>query len=190
MAEQSACRCAPLREVDIVPLASQTDMNPFSLEEIHRLRAAEGWIGLGDWRSANEELEAIAPELHGHPWVLHRRWDVYSLSNDWDLALGVAEVLTRLEPEDKRGWLHKSFALHELKRTNEARDNVLAVLDKFPDYSVMRYNLACYECRLGNLAEARKRLAEAFALPGGTELRAGAMDDPDLRELWNQLGEI
>ena len=34
--------------------------------------------------------------------------------------------------KDPLGWVHRSYALHELKRTAEARDNLLRVVDKFP----------------------------------------------------------
>jgi Flp pilus assembly protein TadD len=169
---------------------SEDGLEPFSPAEIHHLRAAEGWLGLGDWRSARQELEAITPELQGHPWVLHRKWDVACHAQNWPLALEVATEVTRLEPADMRGWLHVSYALHELKRTREARENAVSALPRFPEYAVLRYNLACYECQLGNMEQARKRLVEAFALPGGEELREGAVEDPDLRELWNEIPSL
>jgi hypothetical protein len=34
------------------------------------LDAAQGWLGLGNWREANEELEQITPERRAHPDVL------------------------------------------------------------------------------------------------------------------------
>jgi len=32
-----------------------------------QLDAAEGWLELGNWLEANEELERISPEMRGHP---------------------------------------------------------------------------------------------------------------------------
>jgi hypothetical protein len=38
------------------------------------LSAAIGWVGLGDWREANDELEKITQDLRSHPEVLEVRW--------------------------------------------------------------------------------------------------------------------
>jgi hypothetical protein len=40
--------------------------------------------------------------------------------------------LIGLDLEEPLGWLHRSYALHELKQTTEARDNLLRVVDQFP----------------------------------------------------------
>ena len=46
-------------------------------DSIH-LKAAEGWLELGNQPEANEELEKIAPELRVHPDVLEIRWQIYA----------------------------------------------------------------------------------------------------------------
>jgi hypothetical protein len=38
-------------------------MNPLSPPDTHHLRAAEGWLELGNHLEANAELENIMPEL-------------------------------------------------------------------------------------------------------------------------------
>ncbi len=48
----------------------------------------------------------------------------------------------------------------------------------------MRYNLACYECQLGNLKEAREWLKQAFNLGDAKQMKLAALDDPDLQPLW------
>jgi hypothetical protein len=35
----------------------------FSPSDLHHLRAAKGWIKLGDWQAANDELENIMRQL-------------------------------------------------------------------------------------------------------------------------------
>jgi uncharacterized protein HemY len=40
------------------------------------LQAAEGWIGLGDYRAATEELEQITATNRAHPDVLQLRWRI------------------------------------------------------------------------------------------------------------------
>jgi hypothetical protein len=44
----------------------------------HHLRAAEGWLGPGDYSSANEELEQIEPQNRACAPVLHLRWEIYA----------------------------------------------------------------------------------------------------------------
>jgi Flp pilus assembly protein TadD len=165
-------------------------MTDFTFEHVRQMQAAEGWLGLGDPASAGEELDALPPEVQRHPAVLRLRWEIFSAARQWESALEVATALTQTEPNDKHAWLSRSFALHELKRTVEARENLLAVLDKFPGYALMRYNLACYECQLGNLEAACACLREAFALPGGKEFRSTGMIDPDLAPLRERLPEL
>ena len=162
----------------------------FTWADKMHLDAAEGWLGLGDHLSANEELDRIAAPLRRTPPVLILRWEVFFAAKNWPLAAEVACALTQLKPDDERGWLHYSFALHELKRTAQARDNLLDVIDHFPKYAIMRYNLACYECQLGNLDQAREHLKKAFALKGGSDLRAGSLSDPDLKPLWHEAAKF
>ena len=51
----------------------------------------------------------------------------------------------------------------------------------------MQYNIARYECQLGNLNQAREHLDAAFALSGGLHLRPRSLDEPDLAPLWQTL---
>ena len=44
----------------------------------------------------------------------------------------------------------------------------------------MRYNLACYECQLGNLDRAKRWLEKAFELGDARNMKLAALDDPDL----------
>ena len=50
------------------------------------------------------------------------------------------------------GWIHWAYSLkQEFKRTGEARAQfLLPVVNLFPDEYTLRYNLACYECQLGD----------------------------------------
>jgi hypothetical protein len=71
----------------------------------------------------------------------------------------------------------------------EARDNLLWVIDKFPDDAIMRYNLACYECQLGWFEQAKQWLAKAFKLGDPKKIKLMALDDPDLEPLWREIGQ-
>ena len=45
-------------------------------------------------------------------------------------------------------------------------------------------------CKCGNLKEAWQRLEKAIDMPGAQDVRAQALDDPDLEPLWKEIGEI
>ena len=152
------------------------------------VQAAQGWLELGNYIEANEELEKVTPQLRAHPDVLKVRWEVYAAVEKWEAALDIAAALTQLNPEDPLGWFHRSFALHQLKRTAEARDNLLGVVNKFPVNATVRYNLACYECLLGRLEEAKQWLEKAFTLGDSRKTKLTALEDPDLEPLWKDIG--
>lgn len=133
-------------------------MMPLGLPYAIHLQAAQGWLELGNHIEANEELEKITAFLGGSVNFPADLQHVRMRPQAGEATLGIAAALIQLEPDDPLGWIHRSYALHELKRTAEARDNLLRVVDKFPASATMRYNLACYECQLGRLE--RQELAQ------------------------------
>ena len=158
-------------------------------DSVHLL-AAQGWLELGNHIEANEELEKITPQFRAHPMVLTKRWEIYAAAKNWDAALDIAAAIIQLDPDEPLGWVHRSFALHELKRTTEARDNLLRVVDNFPISASMRYNLACYECQLGRLEQSKQWLEKAFELGDAKKMKLVALDDPDLEPLWREIGTV
>jgi len=151
------------------------------------LEAAEGWLELGNPREASAELDRIADHLMLHPAVLSVRWQIFAAIRSWEAALEVAVGSTELDPDEPAAWVHRSYSLHELKRTAEARDVLLSVVEKFPGSATMRYNLACYECQLGHLDVAKDWLHKAFALGDAKQMKLAALDDPDLQPLWKDI---
>jgi len=67
---------------------------------------------------------------------------------------------------------------------------LLPVVDKFPKEHIIRYNLACYACQLGNLKEARDWLKKASDLVGTKQIKLMARKDADLEPLWKEIGEV
>jgi len=90
------------------------------VEDQRHLRAAEGWLMLGNHLEADAELESITPRLRGHPDVLSVRWHIYAAAKKWEACVDLAEAVVRLAPDMADAWIHRSFALHELKRTQES----------------------------------------------------------------------
>jgi Flp pilus assembly protein TadD len=164
------------------------EMN-ISLEpaDTFHIQAAQGWLELGSVAEAKAELGKVALQLQRHPEVLKVQWGIFAAEMKWGAALEVAAVLVELAPEEPLGWVHRSYSLHEVKRTQEARDNLLQVVEKFPFSATMRYNLACYECQLGDLARAKKWLEKAFRIGNRDQMKLAALEDPDLKPLWHEL---
>jgi Tfp pilus assembly protein PilF len=69
------------------------------------LSAAVGWLELGNWQEANEELEKVTPQLRAHPDVLSVRWHVYTKAKKWDRAAEIARALVQLCPKEPQFWI-------------------------------------------------------------------------------------
>lgn len=160
------------------------------LEDARHLRAAEGWLGLGSPIDANQELGKISPAFRTHPDVLELRWQIYALEAKWEACLDIAKTIVQLAPGRIRGWIDRSFALHELKRTQEAFNLLLPAADMFPKNWTIPYNLACYETQLGNLTTAWQWLERAFKVGDAREIKLMAMNDPDLKNFWTAIGKV
>ena len=163
-------------------------IKPLELHDQRHLEAAQGWFELGNCIEATEELEQITPEMRGHPSVLEVRFHIYAAAKKWEYAAEIAKAISEFAPDKPFGFIHQAYSLHELKRTREAWNVLLPVVDKFPKEYIIRYNLACYACQLGNLKEARDWLKKASDLAGTNEVKLMALKDADLEPLWKEIG--
>ncbi len=161
-----------------------------SKEDAAHLSAAEGWLDLGNWREANEELERIAPEHRVHPNVLETRCRVAEMAKAGEMVLTVSQVLTEQLPKRLPGWLHRTGALHKLGKTHEAYHLLVEVVEVFPDNQSIRYEIACYAAQRGLIAEAVEWLKIVFATDTDGEFRKNALDEPALEEVWKKIGEL
>lgn len=156
----------------------------------HHLRAATGWLELGLPDEARRELTLLNPSFRRHPEVLALEWSLHARERAWEQALDVALKLIHLDHTRATGWIHRSFALHELKRTAEARDALLPAVSLFPEEGTIPYNLACYSCQLGRLEEARSWLRQAMRLDGREAVLDLARRDSDLAALRAELDTL
>lgn len=141
---------------------------------------------LGDASEAARELAGIPPARQNHPDVLELRFSIHSEHQDWTACLQTADALFAAAPDRASAWIHRSYALHELQRTQEAWDALYPVREKFPDTPTIPYNLACYACQLGHTAEALAWLQKSFDR-GGEDYRRMALEDADLEPLWPRI---
>ena len=154
----------------------------YSLNPSQRtITAAQGYSELDMLQEAIEELNSLPPEDLIRADVIEMRVLIFMKGRLWKEALIESEKLCAIAPEVAIGFIHAAFCLHELGCTREARELLLegpASLVKDPTY---HYNLACYECVLGNLAIARAYLDTSLTLDA--KLIDHAKTDPDLKPL-------
>ena len=164
-------------------------IKPLELHDQRHLEAAQGWFELGNCIEATVELDQITPGMRGHPSVLEVRFHIYAAAKKWESAIEIAKAISEFAPDNPFGFIHQAYSLHELKRTQEAWNVLLPVVDKFPKEYIIRYNLACYACQLGNLQEARAWLKKASNLADPKQVKIMALKDPDLEPLREEIGE-
>jgi tetratricopeptide (TPR) repeat protein len=129
-------------------------MGRLSASNRFHLKAAQGWLGLGNWKEANEELDRVTQRLRAHPEVLCVRWIISSKAGNWELALEITRTLADQNPDDSFSFVRLGWSLFELNRIQEAQDSLTAVVSRFPNDYRLPYDLARYSCKLGKLKEA------------------------------------
>jgi len=157
----------------------------------HFLDAATGWLMLGNADEARREFEQLCPSARNHPSALDFEWHWLAHEQRWDEAVEVAQRLVEQSAHRADSWIHRSFALHELRRTQEAHDLLLPALKQFPEEPTIPYNLACYASQLGDLTAARRWILRVLRLDespvGQLQRLSAALEDADLQPLWPEL---
>jgi uncharacterized protein HemY len=90
-----------------------------SPKDQHHLLAAEGWLELGDWLAANEELEEIDAPCRAHPSVFALRVRIYCAAGKWEIALQIGEVIAKAYA-DAELYLAMAISCASLHRVLEA----------------------------------------------------------------------
>ena len=157
------------------------------MSEIHsHLRAAIGYLELGMYVEALDELESIQPEERNSSAVLGLRLEIYRAAKNWKMMEVVARELLKRQPDDPDDWNNLAFSIRRKDSVKAAQTLLLEALEKFPNDAMTRYNLGCYACQLGDMEEAKKLVGDAIRLDAKYKLLA--IDDPDLEPLWQQIG--
>ncbi len=158
-------------------------LRPLVIRTEKHLDYALGYLALELPKLARAELAQIPlPELASPP-VQAVLLELAMMENDWARVVAIAPSLTAAEPAAERPWTAWAFALRELQLVLQARETLLAGATHIREPSALvDYNLACYDCLLGDLASARRRLARAIKRDPNWE--ADAMSDPDLAALF------
>jgi hypothetical protein len=161
--------------------------------DLHHLRAAVGWLELGNAGEAILELDQLSEPLQGNPDVLETRWLALAKNQRWDAAAKVGRALIAAAPDRATSWLHHSYALRRATGGGLlAAFNALApVVEKFPTEATIPYNLACYACQMQRDAnETLDWLRRAMQADEGESIVAMALDDPDLEPLHGEIARL
>lgn len=153
------------------------------------ISSAEGWLILGNPVEALGELEQVSGSVKLRPEYLELKWRVYADTQDWEAALELSEDMVRNIPDHPGGYILRSYALRRSSKGSieQATTSLLEAAAKFPSEPIIPYNLACYACQSGELAQARKFLHLAFEIGDRKELLKMASMDADLKSLWKEL---
>jgi predicted Zn-dependent protease len=139
----------------------------------HLLKAAQGWLELGNHLEANEELDKIPAESRDHFSILDLRWRICAKAEKWVTCLDIAMALKNLAPGRLSGWLICAESLHQLKRTAEAREVLLEAVPELLSHSSLPCSLACYCARLGKTSKAESLVGAAFMLAASSDEKKG-----------------
>jgi len=153
------------------------------------LEAAQGWLGMSDWREANNELDRITPTMRTHPSVLRTRILVCIAAEHWDVMHEIAQALVVKLPYDALMCIYAAMALDRMNRTKDAYNLLESFVKRFPNHAQLHYDLACYACKIGMLQEAKSSLERAIDV-SEKDIHQQALDDPALEQLWAKFSEI
>jgi tetratricopeptide (TPR) repeat protein len=159
------------------------ELNELSFELQRSLQTVEGYLYLGMPQEALQELNDAGIEDQFEPATLKARIRVLLHMKRWKDAEVLSKRGNSLHPEENEFMVQRAFALHQLKRGDEAVDVLLSAPTWIRRTGILHYNLACYEAKLGDLCLARKCIKAALELNAG--FKKSARTDPDLQPLWS-----
>lgn len=150
-----------------------------------KIEAAHGFHELGLHHDAWTVLDDLPPEDKAHPLVLLLRLDILLGMDRWDDAVALGTGACRQWPVIDGFFLKTTTALIELHEYQKAKDLLLAGPESLQQKAPYWYDLACCQCRTGEVEQAKKSLTECF--DRDEVLRMRALYDPDLEAIWESL---
>ena len=150
--------------------------------------ASSGYLELGMFDAAALVLEEIAPEDKNRNEVLGARVVLYMAAKKWDMAAAVASHLVKVEPENEAWWISLAYSVRRVEGVEKAEAILLRAQSIHPKVAMIAFSLACYASVTGRMEEAKARLRHAIKLD--KDIRGLALDDEDLRPLWDWIGGL
>jgi len=144
-----------------------------------------GYAELGMYLDANQELEKIDAFNRAAPEVLALRISIYCALEKWELMAELAKRLIEFQPDNPEWPVSLAYGTRRAISIQAAKEILLNAERKFPKEAVIKYNLACYCCQLREIENAKNYLKQTFEID--SNWRLAALDDEDLKALWNDL---
>jgi hypothetical protein len=151
------------------------------------LRAAEGWIELGNNDEAAGELHNCPPEVKSSIAFLKLWVRICEGERRWEDSERYCELLAKHAADDPFTVFHQTEAFHKQGRNREAFAALQYAPVKVKQGADFFYLMARVLCGLEEFTLALSCLGKAFDLNSGLRLKAS--DDPDLKRVWLDLQE-
>jgi uncharacterized protein HemY len=159
----------------------------FESQDLRRLMAAEGYIELGMYDEAAEELDQIDSFSPIVSHVLALRLCTYAGLAKWNLMEAVAEDLARHNPDDPQWAIWRAYAAARGQSIEGVKEILIHALYLHPNDPRIHYALSCYESRLHHFSTAKRHLARAIQLD--SRLKMLALTDEELEPLWSAIAQ-
>lgn len=146
-----------------------------------RLAHARGYLELGMVAEAAAELDRVPAPERDSLEALALRVAVLQEQQDWPQLAKLAGEFARRAPTEVAAWVTWAYATRRAQSLAAAETILLEAEGHHAAEPTIQFNLGCYACQRGDLAEARRRVDAAIALDH--DFRALAGTDPDLAPL-------
>lgn len=146
-----------------------------------RLSHVQGYLGLGMVRAAAAEFKLLSSTERDTTPALALRVALCQEQHDWPALRDASIALVQRVPGEAGGWITWAYAVRRAESLAAAEEILRLAETKHPAEPTIQFNLGCYACLNGDLAEARRRVDRAIALD--PSFRALAATDPDLAAL-------
>jgi tetratricopeptide (TPR) repeat protein len=149
---------------------------------LRALNEAQGYLQLGMPEEAVIALDALDSEERQRIEVLMLRTVCLRVGGRWPEMRDTARVLVGRYPLEPEFWISLADATRHAESIQEALALLLVSERFFPNHAHVAFQIGCYYCRLGKLAEARQYLEKAIGLDRSWE--TVSRQDHDYDALW------
>jgi Tfp pilus assembly protein PilF len=146
-----------------------------------RISHAQGYLGLGMVAEAAAELERIPAPQRDAIEVLALHVAVLQEQQNWPALAATAGEFVRRAPTESAAWVTWAYGTRRADSLAAAEKILLEAEQHHPKEPTIQFNLGCYACQRGDLAEARRRVDRAIELD--KKFANAAATDPDLEPL-------
>ena len=158
---------------------------PLEETDERHLTAAQGYLDLGMFIEANDEVEEIDADVRHLPEVLEVRLGIYRALEKWEQVEVVARKLAQYDPAETRWRIEWSNASKLRGNMDAARLILLDGIKLTSGSGELYFALACLEATAGNIEAAKSALHSA--IKAAPVLKKRALDEPALEKLWESI---